>query len=181
MNIKPLIFIILFLSLQCYSQHSERLINLTSNLKPSDTIHIDLKYSNGNQKEIGTVYEYEFGDYIYSYYSGKRIEYYRDGSIAVEHKYDDFGILLSCKYYYGDGNLWFETQTLKIDSNAIDLKSFFEKEKHLTITVKDSDFRYDNVKCDYYLKKEGQRINGKKVGIWKTYNTDGSIKKVSSY
>ena len=181
MNIKILPIIILFLSLQCYSQHSEKFINLTSNLKPSDTITVDSKFNNGNQKEVGKLYEYEFGDYVYSYYVGKRIEYYRDGSLAYEYEYNDFGIQLSCKWYDGHDNLWRESQTLKIDSEAIDAREFFEKEKHLTITVKEKIFRYDNEKCEYYMKKEGQRVNGKKVGVWKTYNTNGSIKKEDTY
>lgn len=177
MNIKILHIIILFLSLKCYSQHSEKFISLTSILKPSDSITVDLKFSNGNQKEIAKIYEYELGDYVYSYYYGKRIEYYRDGSIAYEYEYNDYGILLSCKWFDGHNNLWRESQTLKIDSDAKNSKEFLQKEKHLTITINEKIYRYDNDKCEYYMKKEGLRINGKKTGVWKTYNPDGTIKK----
>ncbi len=169
------------MSLQCLSQETEKFISLTSNLKPSDTITIDLKFGNGKQKETGKIFEYDFEDYIYSFYCGKRTEYYRDGTIAYVYKYNDFGILISCKWYDGFDNLWRESQTLKIDSDAINLKEFFEKEKHLTITVKEKIYRYDKVKCEYYTKKEGQSINGKKVGVWKTYNIDGNIKKEDVY
>ena len=181
MHIKAVQILILVLSLQCFSQHSAKFSTITSNLKPLNILIVDLKFSNGNQKEIGKIYEYEFENYIYSCYVGKHIEYYRDGSIACESEYNDFGVVLSYKWYYGDGNLWLESQTLKIDSNAIDLKEFFEKEKHLTVTIKEKHFRFDSVKCDYYLKKEGQKINGKKFGVWKIYKTDGSIKKESLY
>ncbi len=169
------------MSIHCYSQHTEKFNNITSNLKPSDSLTVDLKFSNGKQKEIGKIYEYEFNDYVYSFYYGKQIEYYRDGSLAYENEYNDYGILLSCKWYVGSNNLLRESETLKIDSNAKNVKEFFEKEKHLTITTKEKIYRYDNKKCEYYLKKEGLRINGKKTGLWKIYEKDGSTKKEEMY
>lgn len=181
MIIKALHIVILLLSLNCYSQHSEEFVKLTSNLKPLEIIKVDLKYSNGNQKEIGTIYEYEFDGYIYSNFSGKHIQYYKDGSIAVECDYDDFGILLSSKYYYGDGNLWFSSKTLIIDTKSANLKDFFKKSTELTVTENEKNFRYDSKTCEYYLKKSGNRINGKKTGVWITYFENGEVKKEKSY
>jgi len=181
MTIKAFHIIIFLLSLQCFSQHSEEFVKLTSNLKPLDTIKVDLKYGNGNQKEIGILYEYEFDGYIYSNFFGKHIQYYRDGSIAVECDYDDFGILLSSKYYYGDGNLWVSSQTLTIDTVSRNLHDIFQKSSHIIVTEIEQNYRFDSKTCEYYLKKTGNRINGKKTGVWKTFNVDGSVKKESLY
>lgn len=181
MNIKILHIVILLLSLNCYPKYSEEFVKLTSNLKPIDPIKVDLKYSNGNQKETGTVYEYEFDGYIYSNFFGKHIQYYKDGSIAVECDYDDFGILLSSKHYYGDGNLWFSSKTLTIDTKSANLKDFFQKSSHLIVTENEKNFRFDSKTCEYYLKKSGNRINGKKTGVWITYAENGVVKKEKVY
>jgi antitoxin component YwqK of YwqJK toxin-antitoxin module len=181
MNLKLIILFLIFLSQDIYSQHSDTFVKLTKNIIPTDSLTINKKFKNGNQKEIGKIYEYEIEGYIYSNYAGKQIGYYRNGSIAYEYEYDDFGCLLSCKSYDGQNNLWNESLTIKIDSNATGTNDFFEDDNHLTIIMDEKVYRYDNEKCDYYLKKQGQRINGKKNGVWKTFYVDGTVKKKDLY
>jgi len=181
MNIRiTFIFIFLF-SLNCYSQQSSEYIALIKDLKPRKTKTIDLKFSNGNQKEIGFSNEFEFGDYIYSYYTGKRTQYYRKGTIVYEYEYDDFGVLLSCRWYDGFDNLLRETLTLEIDSKAKNLKEFLDSDKHLTIKTIERIYRWSTDLNKYYVKKEGKKINGKKVGIWKTYSDNGNLIKESNH
>lgn len=181
MNVKTSYIIILFLSLKCYSQHSEKFKTLSSNIKPIDTLAVNLKFNNGKQREIAKLYTYVIGNNSYNFYSGKRITYYKNGTIAYESEYDDFGNILNYKWYDGENNLWYESETIKIDTEAIDIDYFLEYDDHLTVTITEKIYRFDKVTCEYYLKKEGQRINGKKNGIWRTFHPDGNIKKEKKY
>jgi len=95
--------------------------------------------------------------------------------------YDKFGNVLKWSTYDKDNNLIYESITTFIDTNAANAIGFLKDGKHLR------EAHYSKYyKCSYklgvcYLYKEGERVNGKKNGTWKSYSTNGTLKKEKVY
>lgn len=169
-------FSLLILSLSALGQHTERFKNLVKNLNPSEIKTDTTFYGNGKIFMIESFRSYEFEGQVYSFNTGPFNQYYRNGKPMVEATFDNYGIMLSYIKYESSGGKSFETFTKIIDTKAKDLKSFFEDDDHLIITELKTEY-----KCNYKLKicyifREGLIVNGKKTGLWKTYNYDNTLK-----
>jgi hypothetical protein len=181
MNFKLFYIIIFFISFNGYAQHTERFKNLVKDLKPSSTEKVDIKYGNEVQKKTGTLHVYNHGGYTYSFYTGKVLDYYRKGTLVYEYIYDDYGISLSSKWFDSFDNVLRESKTLTIDTKAKNIEEFLNERNHLLITIHQKIYRFDTEKGEFYVKKEGQKLNGEKIGVWKTYFENGSLKKEKNY
>ena len=146
MNFKYLFIITFFISLSCYSQHTERFNNLVKDLKSSDTEKVAIKYGNGNQKKTGTLIIYDYGKYTYSFYTGKVLDYYKKGTLVYEYIYDDYGIALNSKWFDSFDNVLRESVTLKIDTKAKNIEEFLTERNHLLITIHQKVYRFDKKK-----------------------------------
>ncbi len=171
----------LFISNFLTAQHTEKFKKLISNLKLIDTIKINKKYKNGNQKEIGNYSVYELNDFEYEQLSGKHITYYSNGQILEETTYDNFGIVLKWKLYDGLGNLQQELKTIKIDTDKESLDELLNDNNSIDIIIEEKKYKFSDKICGWFLIKEGQKINGKKIGKWKKYYPNGEVKKVKEY
>lgn len=94
---------------------------------------------------------------------------------------DKYGNILSCKVFDRLGNKTIESLTTEIDSDASDLNAFFDSEKHISFKRHVKLYKCSKKLGIYYLHKEGQRVNGKKKGLWKTYSENGDVKKEKVY
>ena len=171
----------LLLPIPLLAQHSQRFIELTETLKPIDSSTISEKFKNGNLKETGKTYIYKDGNYLINVFTGKFILYTKSGEISIEIIYDHFKNQLSRKSFNKEGQILNTYKTLKIDTSTKDKNDFFEDKNHLTIIKKYQHFTFDTKSCTYYLKKEGTFIDGKKSGVWITYNPDTTTKKEKVY
>ena len=178
---KKLTILLFLLGTIAYAQHTDRFKKLTAAIQPIDSITIELKYSNDKPKEIGLMNIYEHGDYEYSFYSGKRTCYYRSGIIKSVEEFDAFGNLLHYQLYDFKGYPYCHKQTLKIDTEAKNLDAFFESDKDLKVYQFFKRHRFSLVPGAWFLLEEGETLNGERIGQWKKYNKDGTIKKVTHY
>ncbi|WP_406685560.1 hypothetical protein N1F78_07540 [Seonamhaeicola sp. MEBiC1930] len=170
------IFLVLIWNLSS-SQHSDRFLELVKDLEKirckTDTTY----YKNGNIWWITCWTTYKYNSEEYSIGTGKMIQYYKNGQIANETYMDKYGNILSWNGFDRNGNKSIESVTTKIDSDAENLKEFFDSPLYIKFN------RYNRLyKCSgklgvCYLFKEGIRVNGKKSGLWITYNHNGEIKK----
>lgn len=161
----------------CFGQHTERYDSFALKLKPIDTVQINIKFKNGKTKEIGTVLEYDYDGYIYSFYSGKLIKYYKNGQIRGEIYCDSFGCELSSKYYDLNGYLLSHSITQKIDTKASQIEEFLDIKKYSLVYSHDKRYIYSMNLDDIYLSTEGNTLNNKKYGVWEKYDRNGELKK----
>ncbi len=178
---RKLIFFFLLISTITYSQHTDRFKQFTASIKPIDSVVIDKKFSNGKTKEIGLIKTYEYGDYYYDVYSGKRTNYYRSRELKSVEEFDSFGNLISSQQYDNESFPYCSNRTIEIDTKAKNLSDFFESEEHLSITMSFKKYRISLISGKWFLLEEGKTINGEMVGQWKKYNKDGSIKEVTEH
>ena len=164
-----------------YSQHTDRFKQFTASIKPIDSINIDLKYRDGNPKEIGLIKVYQHGDYEYEFFSGKRTCYYKSGEIKSIEVFDSFGNLINAQLYDFEGYPYCSKQVLKIDTLAKDLDAFFESDKDLLVSMHFKKYRLSLTPVKWFLLEEGNTLNDVKVGQWKRYNKDGTIKKITNH
>jgi len=175
---------IIFLLLICNlsnAQHTDRFKKIVSELEEIESKPDTIFYGNGKVWWISTITTYNYNSENYSTHSGKQTQYYKNGQIASEVLLGKYGNIISWNSYDREGNKTFESITTEIDSNANNLTEFFDSDEH--ISFKRIEKYY---KCSYklqvcYLFKEGQTVNEKKVGLWKTYNENGELKKEKTY
>lgn len=175
---KQTLYLFFFFYTLSNAQHTAEFDKIASKIKLTETIAIDAKFKNGNQKIKGHNNIYEFGDYIYERPTGKRNEYYKSGKIMIEAEYDAYGYILNCKSFDGNGNLLHELKTLKVHTTANTAKQFLNSTKHLEILTEEKIYKCSS---DFYLQSEGQRLNNKKIGTWKKYFDNGELKKEKEY
>lgn len=173
-------FLLLIYNLS-YAQHTDRFKKIVSELEEIESKPDTIFYGNGKIWWISTITIYQFNSENYSTHSGKQTQYYKNGQIASEVLLGKYGNTISWNSYDREGNKTSESITTEIDSNANNLTEFFDSDEH--ISFKRIEKYY---KCSYklqvcYLFKEGQIVNGKKVGLWKTYNENGDLKKEKNY
>ncbi len=179
------LLLILLLSF-CYNvcgqvQFSERYEKFKEQLKPTIVYDSVAKYKNGNIKFKAVVARFYTEDYVYYQYIGDYEEYFKDGSLSGIWKSDDYGVPFDTKIYDGTGSLSCEIKLLEFDTTAKSTFEFLDSEKYLKFKTFEKYYRYSFRLCDTYLYKEGNKLNDKKVGLWKFYDADGNLKKEKKY
>lgn len=157
------------------SQYSEEYENLTKNLIATDTLNFEELYKNGRIKEKGTVLTYKIRDYSADYYFGDYYQYFRNGKIKMKAEFDRFGNLLSQKCYLNFGGLCSESTTLEIDSETKDLEELLRVDANTKVISHDKFYTYSMKLDSMCLKKEGEMIGNKKIGVWKIYSRTGEL------
>jgi antitoxin component YwqK of YwqJK toxin-antitoxin module len=145
-----------------------------------DSTEIKETFKNGKLKRTGLMKIYRHGDYDYEMNVGKHIRYYKDGSKTIT-VYDNWGTSLINTYSDSEDNLIGEYRTTKIETTTRDLDTYFKSNKNETYNVYYKDYRYDYDACKYYLRKEGEYSNAKRVGTWKFYEPNGELQKEKQY
>lgn len=173
--------LLLIIGLSLNAQHSERFKELVSELKEIETKPDTLYYGNGNIWIVGTAITYEHNSEHYSNLTGKERQYFRNGKISVETELDKFGNILKWTTYDKDGYKIDEYITVSIDTKAKDLTEFLNSDKHFIYIRNEKFYRCSSKLGVMYLHKEGQTVNGKKVGKWKFYDENGELQKVKTY
>ncbi|MDX6748079.1 hypothetical protein SHK09_14880 [Polaribacter sp. PL03] len=175
-----IIFIILaFLKVEfSHSQHSEKYIELTKNLKPIDSITKIKKFRNGGIKEISKFLVYEYGEYTYEIVSRKQQLFDKKGRLFYEVFYGNFGNLIYQKQFNNRNQLYRIIETTKIDLKPeTTIYKILNSNKKTIIESYEKEYNSIEKEGNLKLWKEGKWLNGRKVGKWKTYNLcDGTFK-----
>lgn len=169
------------ISFCCFGQYTEEFQKFAEQLSPIKTEPYSLTFRKGQLKEKGTRTYYEVDGSEYYFITGKYSEYYSNGQVMIDAVYDDYGKNLSWKLYDGQGNLMEEYKTTKIDTDAKDLEGFLFKRSTWLITSDMKRHRFSPKICGWFMVLEGTKLNNKRIGIWKRYRPDGSVKKERSY
>ena len=175
-----LLMFLIFFSITIHSQHTKRFLDLTKVLKVADSTIINKKYKNGNLKESAKIFEYDFGEYTYTFYSGKRQFFLKKGELFIEQLLDNYGNILMYKQFNKKGRIRREEITSKIDSKAASIENLLNSDKNLIIETYEKEYA-DSVDGELILYMEGARVNGKKIGVWITYNGCGEITKKKNH
>ncbi|MGB3452439.1 MAG: hypothetical protein WBA59_01275 [Moheibacter sp.] len=174
--------ILFFISIysNCFSQHTDTFQNIATELiNPQKTNEI--KYFNGGTqpKEITNYYVYQIDGRSYKVKTGENKSYYKNGQILFDSKYDDYGNLLICRKLDDKGRIIDEFEAYKIDiskeATPLDILTSIKT----TIFYHQKYFKTKNGK--QYLQKEGNKINNKREGTWKTYDDSGKIIETKVY
>ncbi|TMM55980.1 hypothetical protein FEE95_15165 [Maribacter algarum] len=182
MRYLPLIFLLSFCC-DGYGQvqFSERYEKFKEQLKPTIVYDSVARYKNGNIKFKTVVARFHTEDYVFYQYIGDYEEYFRDGSLSGTWKFDDYGVPFDTKIYDGTGSLSCEIKLLEFDTTAKSAFEFLDSEECLKFKTFEKYYRYSFRLCDTYLYKEGHKMNGTKIGLWKFYDADGNLKKEKEY
>ena len=170
-----------FISSFVFSQHSERFLELTKNLKSTDTSMVEVYYKNGTIREKGMNLAYKLPEYTYHKKFGIYKTYYKEGVLKSEITYDEFGNPLEAVFYNKNGTTWWKSKTLEIDTPLEDPNRFFTTLNPATIIKWDKELKYGSGIGKMYIKTEGKLKNGKKVGLWKVYDEDGRLEEEIHY
>lgn len=176
--------IIIFLFFICNSsnaQHTDKFKKIVSELEEIESKADTIFYRNGKIWWTSTIVTYCYNSEKYSTYTGKQTQYYKNYQIASEIQLDKYGNIISWNSFDRDGNKTSEFVTTEIDSSAKNMMEFFNSDKHISFKRIEKTY-----KCSYklqvcYLFKEGQTVNEKKTGLWKTYDEYGKLKREKIY
>lgn len=163
-----------------FCQQGKNYLKLLNDLKLVDSFKINQCYKDGRPKSCGLVKVYQHREFYYEMNVGKHTQFYKNGSKTIS-IYDDWGTNLSNNYYDSGGHLVSQQLTTKVETNASNLDDFLGSKDHITFNVYFNNYSYDFKLCKYYLRKEGQYSNGKKVGDWRFYLSTGRLQKKKSY
>ena len=175
---------IIFLLLICNlsnAQHTDKFKKIVSELEEIDSKPDTVFYENGKIWWISTTTTYKYNSQNYTTHSGKQTQFYENGQIASEAILGKYGNIISWNSYDREGNKTSESITTEIDSNANNLTEFFDSDEHISFKRIEKYYKCLNKLQVCYLFKEGQTVNGKKVGLWKTYTENGELKKEKNY
>ena len=186
MKIKFIItFIILaFLKVEIsYSQYSNRYFELTKNLKPIDSItKIKKSRKNGRLKEVSKYLVYEYKGCTYEVVSGKQQLFDKKGRLFYEVFYDSFGNLIYQKQFNNSNQLYKIIETTKIDLKPeTTLDEILNSNRKTLVESYEKKYESNERKGNLKLWKEGKRLNGRKIGEWKTYNLCDQTFKIKGY
>ncbi|NVK09748.1 MAG: hypothetical protein HWD89_11910 [Tenacibaculum sp.] len=185
MKIKLLIILLLFAFLKAetsHSQHSEKFIKITKDLKPIDSITKIKKFRNGLIKEISKFLVYEYGEYTYEIVSGKQQLFDKKGRLFYEVFYGNFGNLIYQKQFNNRNQLYRIIETTKIDLKPeTTLYQLLNSNKKTLIESYEKEYNSSEKGGNLKLWKEGKWRNGRKVGKWKTYNLCDETFKIKEY
>ena len=169
-----LTILFLFFIVLTKAQQTKKYLYFSNQIEPLKTERKIEKYKNRNTKKIYNLTTFIFNSEEYLFYSGKYIEYKKNGKIRLERVMDLFGCLLSATEYLYFGNV-ITYKTIELDTTAENLENFLFGKKSAIVTLEEKEF-YTNEKKELILFKKGIRVNGEKSGIWETYNKDEVIK-----
>lgn len=182
MKIRPILLLLFFvLVAKSYGQYSGNYKKLASALTPSKTEPHLTKQRKGETDEKGTISYYKVGEYEYAFYTGKWTKYFSNGQIMIDALYDAFGRTLEWRLYDRDGNLTEEHITVQLDTTAKDSEEFLDKLSTIQSTFVLKRYKFSSKTCSWYLFLEGKKRNNKRIGVWKKYKPDGSVKKETKY
>ncbi|MBJ2172747.1 hypothetical protein JBL43_00765 [Aureibaculum sp. A20] len=182
MRIKLVITIFFVVNLNVYSQHSKKFIELTKTIKPIDSIIKTKNYSNGKTKKVSKFLVYEYGEYSYNILSGNQQIFNKTGELFFEQSYDNFGNLLYQKQFNKSGDVYKIIETSRIDlMDNITIEQILNSSKDISIESVEREFNQSEKEGKLKLWKEGKRLNGKKIGQWKTYNLCDNTFKIKNY
>ena len=163
------------------AQYSAEYLRIIEKINsPTDSIKVEDRYENGNIRTSGYQINYSQNGENYCYLTGKHFLYFRSGQWN-ETTYDSIGNLMSQRAFDPDGNLYYESKTTYISSTATTVREFLDSDKHLIFKRMVKYFKYSDEFDKYYLQKEGNRVNGKRSGIWKFYYSNGQLRKEKVY
>ncbi|MEL6812963.1 MAG: hypothetical protein AAFP76_16685 [Bacteroidota bacterium] len=178
---KRLLYVVfLIVPILGFSQYSERYKELTSGIQPIDSLPIDETYRNGRKKAEGLIYVYRIGDDYFEVPVGVVKEYNRGGTLDNITEFDAFGNTLQYTSY-GECGICFDAETLELQTNAQNISDFLADARYVTTTYYVKQYEYTDIPCSKYLEREGKQVDMKKVGPWKLYNPDGSLKKEKNF
>ena len=165
-----------------HSQHSEKFVELTQNLKPIDSIVKIKKFTNGKIKEISKFLVYEYGEYTYEIVSGKQQLFDKKGRLFYEVFYGSFGNLIYQKQFNNKNQLYRIIETTKIDLKPeTTLYQILNSNKRTLIESYEKEYNSNEKEGNLKLWKEGKWLNGRKIGKWKTYNFCDETFKIKEY
>ncbi|MCB0459001.1 MAG: hypothetical protein KDC74_03160 [Flavobacteriaceae bacterium] len=163
------------------AQQTDAYKKFTDQLKTYETKKFVKKYKNGKIKEIYSLTYYEYEGVKYSFYSGEYIRYYRNGNKSFERQQDMFGTPLIINWYYPNGDLSETSKTIKLDTKAESLYEFLSSDKSILITsLSEKYLPLNGSKGKPTLRKKGNYLNNKKIGVWEIYK-NGKVIKTKSY
>ncbi len=168
---KTIFLLCLSLSVSCFSQHTKSYLDFANDFIFLDSSKVETKWKNGTVKELKNIVVIEHNNRRYECLTGEFFQFNRKGIKRTKSLFDKYGNYLHYSFFDIDGNIIQENSTIKID---------FNKEADLVeITIHEKE--YIKTKNDFYLYKEGNKLNGKKIGKWFTYDCQGNIVKEKKY
>lgn len=130
-------------------------------------------HPNGNKKEVGQSVD--------GFFNGAWQVFYDDGTLNAEYNYNNGALHDLYKTYDTDGKLSSEFQYRK--GEIISYK-FYDKSGNILVTKrkKGGEFFYEGYHANGNKSAEGlYDISGGKIGEWKFYNTNGSLREEGEY
>ena len=155
----------------CFSQHTESYLNFANDFVFVDSSKVEIKWKNGITKELKSLVKINYKNKEYECLSGEFLQFNKKGIIRTKSLFDNYGNYLYYKLFDLDGDIILENITIKIDYNKeVDL---------VETTIREKSFMKTNKY--FYLYKEGNKLNGKKIGKWLTYDCQGNIIREKNY
>ena len=179
MNIN-ITLIILFISFTVNSQESENYKKIAKQVAFLKSETFLEKFKNDSIKREFSISKYNIDGEIHKFYSGKYIEYYKNGNVKFERINDRFGLPLSTKNYLNNGYLWMSTNTIELDTNAKTIEDFLFGKLNTSLIEEYKENKGTDSSNKPLLFKKGILINNKKSGIWNKYK-EGEIIKTKKY
>jgi antitoxin component YwqK of YwqJK toxin-antitoxin module/Tfp pilus assembly protein PilF len=131
--------------------HPNGMVSRTAFLNDSSRLDGDVVFYDRNGHKIAEEVKYQDGKL-----NGVRREFFLSGEIASEDIYKE-DVIMGQKYFDRDGHLIYD------------------------VLQEDTTFYYKRFFADGILKEEGLIINGKRNGLWKSYNPIGSLLEEREY
>lgn len=181
MKNKIILVLIFFVTFYGYSQHTKRFLELTKDLVPFKQTVTLLKNKNNTIKTKFKFNTYKFENEKFICEYGNRKVYNYKGEIEEDIEHDNFGNIITQKFYDKNGRVIKE-----INAKRIDLISDTNKEEHLNIkliTTKSlqEEYKFSKKLNKMYLFKKGYLKDKEKKGVWTTYNEKGEVRKEKVY
>ncbi|WP_348713967.1 hypothetical protein [Tenacibaculum sp. 190130A14a] len=167
---KVVLFLFIITTNLCFSQHTESYLTFANNFKISDPSKVEVKWRNGNIKELKNVIKLKHNNKEYELLTGTYLQFNKKGIKRTESLFDQYGNYLSYKLFDLDGNIITEFVTLKIDYNDDGLVEITQQHKD-----------YIKHKGSNYLYIKGNKLNNQKIDIWYTYDYCGNIIKEKNH
>ena len=163
-----LTILFLFFVLLIKAQQTKKYLHFSNMIEPIQSKRVTEKYKNGNTKRIYNLTTFIFDGDEYEFYSGKYIEYKKNGKKRLERTMDLFGCLLTATEYLYFGTV-ITYKTVELDTTAENLEDFLFGKKSAIVILEEEEF-YTNEEKELVLFKKGIRVNGKKSGVWEIYD-----------
>ncbi len=169
---RKIIFIICLLcSVICFSQHTESYLGFANHFIFLDSSKVETKWKNGITRELKNNVKIDYKNRKYECLTGEFLQFNKKGIKRTKSLFDKYGNYLHYIFFDLDGNIIHKKTTIKIDFNR--------KTELVETTINEKEFMKTD--REVYLYKEGNKLNGKKIGKWLTYDCSGNITKEKKY